>query len=87
MLQLTRPSRLEEQLRQRELLEIELARTKRDADTAAAIGEAEVILADPDLAAPHLARAASLKWLQSTYAGEDALLKAGARRGLVLTSS
>ncbi|OOE86274.1 D-2-hydroxyacid dehydrogenase [Salinivibrio sharmensis] len=38
--------------------------------------EASIWLADPPLAAPHLHHAKALRWLQSTFAGTDALIQA-----------
>ncbi|KKA44910.1 D-2-hydroxyacid dehydrogenase [Salinivibrio sp. KP-1] len=42
--------------------------------------EASIWLADPPLAAPLLPKAKALRWLQSTFAGTDALIKAPFRQ-------
>jgi lactate dehydrogenase-like 2-hydroxyacid dehydrogenase len=44
------------------------------------LAAAEIILADPPTIAPLLELATSLKWMQSTYAGVDALFKLSGRR-------
>ena len=73
VLLVTRISGLEEELRGRELPGIRLTRTKTDGDTREAIAGMEVLVADPVLVAPHLELATSLRWLQSTFAGVDAV--------------
>jgi phosphoglycerate dehydrogenase-like enzyme len=47
--------------------------------------EAEIILGEPPLLAPALADAKSLRWVQSTFAGVDALMRPGLRRDYLLT--
>ena len=64
---------------------IEWIRAKDDAATKAAIGETEIILADPHLIVPHLADAKNLKWLQATFAGVELLMGAGHRSDFQLT--
>ena len=64
---------------------IEWVRTKDDVATREAIGAAEIILADPNLIAPHLAGAPSLKWLQATFAGIEPLMRDGHRSDYQLT--
>ena len=64
---------------------IEWVRTKDDVATRKAIGAAEIILADPDLIAAHLAGASSLIWLQATFAGIEPLLLDGHRSDYQLT--
>ena len=95
----TRISGLEEELRGRSLSAahfrederqaglpgIDLVRTKTDEDTAQAITRAEVVVADPDLVASHVDRAAGLKWLQSTFGGVDVLFRYSSRRDYQLT--
>jgi len=49
------------------------------------IGEAEVIIAEPALIAPHLKEAKALRWVQSTFAGVDCLCSAGMRKDYILT--
>ena len=85
VLLVTRISGLEQELRGRQLPGIELVRTKTAEDTNQAITQAEVVVADPALVAPHLDRAAKLKWLQSTYAGVDSLFQDSSRRDYQLT--
>ncbi|UCH63048.1 MAG: D-2-hydroxyacid dehydrogenase [Fidelibacterota bacterium] len=85
VLLVTRISGLEQDLRSRQLPGIELVRTKIDEDTAQVIDQAEVVVADPALVAPHLHRAANLKWLQSTYAGVNSLFQDSSRRDYQLT--
>ncbi len=85
VLLVTRISGLEQELRGRQLPGLELVRTMTDEDTAQAITDAEVVLADPGLAAHHLDRATELKWLQSTYAGVDSFFQASSRRDYQLT--
>ncbi|WP_394167636.1 D-2-hydroxyacid dehydrogenase [Photobacterium piscicola] len=48
--------------------------------------QATVLLADPPLIAPHLAKYPHLQWLQSTYAGIDALIKPEIRQDYQLTN-
>lgn len=85
VLLVTRISGLEQELRGRQLPGAELVRAKTDEDTSKAITQAEVVVADPALVAPHLDRAAKLKWLQSTYAGVDSLFQDSLRRDYQLT--
>ncbi|MEE9161901.1 MAG: D-2-hydroxyacid dehydrogenase [Candidatus Neomarinimicrobiota bacterium] len=85
ILLVTRVSGLEAELRGRALPGVAWVRTKSDGDTAVAVPEAEVIVADPPLVAGHLERASALKWMQSTYAGVDDLVGAGARQDYLLT--
>jgi phosphoglycerate dehydrogenase-like enzyme len=85
VLLVTRISGLEQELRGRQLPGIELVRTRTDEDTAQAITDAEVVLADPGLVAHHLDRVKELKWLQSTYAGVDSFFQASSRRDYQLT--
>jgi len=46
----------------------------------------EVVLADPGLIAPHFAQLPNVKWVQSTFAGVDAIIKQGLPHGVVLTN-
>ncbi|WP_297476200.1 D-2-hydroxyacid dehydrogenase [uncultured Photobacterium sp.] len=48
--------------------------------------QATVLLADPPLIAPHLAKYPHLQWLQSTYAGIDTLIKPEIRQDYQLTN-
>ncbi|NLS13968.1 D-2-hydroxyacid dehydrogenase [Vibrio sp. SM6] len=48
--------------------------------------EANIILADPPRIAPHLHQFSALAWLQSTYAGVNALLQPNARQDYLLTN-
>ncbi|MEC6900398.1 D-2-hydroxyacid dehydrogenase [Photobacterium piscicola] len=48
--------------------------------------QATVLLADPPLIAPHLAKYPHLQWLQSTYAGIDTLIKPKIRQNYQLTN-
>lgn len=64
---------------------IEIQRAEDPRATEAAIGSAEIILADPELVAPHLEGAAALVWLQSTYAGVEVLFRDSSRRDYRLT--
>ncbi|MCL1038637.1 D-2-hydroxyacid dehydrogenase [Shewanella submarina] len=50
------------------------------------IKEADIWLAEPALAAPLLGHASKLKWLQSTYAGVDALMRPRLRQDYLLTN-
>jgi phosphoglycerate dehydrogenase-like enzyme len=81
----TRYPELLPELERRDLPGIRLERTKDDATTGRAIAQAEIILADPPLIAPHLDRASDLKWLQSTGAGVDAIFWMNSRRDYLLT--
>ena len=85
MLLVTRIAGLEEALRGRALPGVTWQRTKTDADTALAIPQAVVIVADPPLVAPHLKQASRLRWLQSTHAGVDSLMEAGSGASYILT--
>ena len=85
VLLVTSMSGLEAQLRKRSPPGVAWLRTKTDPDTAQALAQAEVVVADPPLVAYHLEGAPHLKWLQATYAGVDSLLRAGAPRDFVLT--
>ncbi|NMH65302.1 D-2-hydroxyacid dehydrogenase [Shewanella salipaludis] len=55
-------------------------------DDPLSIQEADIWLAEPALAAPLLAHARDLRWLQSTFAGVDALTKPRQRRDYQLTN-
>lgn len=50
------------------------------------IKEADIWLAEPALAAPLLGHASNLKWLQSTFAGVDALMRPRLRQDYLLTN-
>jgi phosphoglycerate dehydrogenase-like enzyme len=50
------------------------------------MADATIVLADPPLAVAHLDQFERLEWLQSTYAGVDALMAAGCRSDYVLTN-
>lgn len=50
------------------------------------IGQADILLGEPADIAPWLASAKKLKWVQSTYAGIDALLAPDLRRDYCLTN-
>jgi len=76
---------VEEELRRRDLPDVELIRTRDEGATAAAMGTAEVVLADPGLVAPYIDEAPNLKWLQSTFAGVDVLFRETTRRDYLLT--
>ena len=55
-------------------------------DEPESIRNADIWLAEPGLAAPLLAHANSLQWMQSTFAGVDALVKPRQRRDYQLTN-
>jgi len=55
-------------------------------DDPLTIFNADVWLAEPSLAAPILPHAANLKWMQSTFAGVDALVSSRQRRDYELTN-
>lgn len=76
---------IEEELRNRLDSSIQVIRTKSDEETAAAMVGAEVIFGDPGLIGPHLDKATELKWVQSTYAGVDALLSVTSRTDFLLS--
>ena len=63
VLLVTRISGLEDELRKRSLPGVAWWRTKTDPDTAQALAQAEVVVADPPLVARHLEDASHLKWL------------------------
>jgi phosphoglycerate dehydrogenase-like enzyme len=52
---------------------IELVCTTDKFETTSKISQAEVLLAEPNLAAPHLSNFPNLKWMQSTWAGNRPL--------------
>eukprot|EP00026_Physarum_polycephalum_P005054 Phypoly_transcript_05080.p1 GENE.Phypoly_transcript_05080~~Phypoly_transcript_05080.p1 ORF type:complete len:670 (+),score=133.24 Phypoly_transcript_05080:248-2011(+) len=45
------------------------------ADTTSMLEKAEIVVSEPKLIAPHLKNFKSLKWVQSTWAGVDAIFK------------
>ncbi|BCS98606.1 2-hydroxyacid dehydrogenase [Desulfoluna limicola] len=55
------------------------------AKAQAVVAECEVILGQPDMVAPVLSHAKKLSWVQSTFAGVDALCRKGLRRDYLLT--
>ncbi|WP_299805929.1 D-2-hydroxyacid dehydrogenase [uncultured Shewanella sp.] len=55
-------------------------------DDPKGIFNADIWLAEPKLAAPLLPHAANLKWMQSTFAGVDALVKPRQRKDYELTN-
>lgn len=55
------------------------------AKAQAVVAECEVILGQPDMVAQVLSNATSLAWVQSTFAGVDALCRKGLRRDYLLT--
>lgn len=72
-------------LEARALPELEIS-VARDADAARPyLADAEIILGQPYLSAALLDAAPRLAWLQSTYAGVDALCRPGLRSDYVLT--
>jgi phosphoglycerate dehydrogenase-like enzyme len=85
VLLVTRFSELKPELERRTLPGISLERTRDDDATSSVIGQAEIILADPPLIAHLLDQASSLKWLQSTWAGVDAIFQKNSRRDFILT--
>jgi phosphoglycerate dehydrogenase-like enzyme len=85
VLLVTRFQELYPELERRALPGIRVERTRDDATTGRAIAQAEIILADPPLIAPHLDKASHLKWLQSTWAGVDAIFRMNSRRDFLLT--
>jgi phosphoglycerate dehydrogenase-like enzyme len=85
VLLVTRFSELLPELEKHTLPGIHLNRTRDDETTLSAIGRAEIILADPPLIAHFLDQAANLKWLQSTWAGVDAIFRKSSRRDYKLT--
>ncbi|MFC1483837.1 D-2-hydroxyacid dehydrogenase [Candidatus Neomarinimicrobiota bacterium] len=85
VLLVTRFPELHPELERLALPGIHLERTKDDTTTGHAIAQAEIILADPPLIATHLDRASELKWLQSTWAGVDAIFRINSRRDYLLT--
>ena len=85
VLLVTRFSELLPELERKALPGIRLERAKDDTATVNAIGKAEIILADPPLIAHLLDQATNLKWLQSTWAGVDAIFRKSSRRDYVLT--
>jgi phosphoglycerate dehydrogenase-like enzyme len=54
-------------------------------DDPGAVDDAEILLASPTLAGRVVHRLASLDWVQSTWAGVDALLAVGIPSGIVVT--
>ena len=57
--------------------------TPGDADAARAIADADVVLAEPKVVAPLLPFATRLAWLQSTFAGVEAVFTAGTDQTLI----
>ncbi|PKG79906.1 D-2-hydroxyacid dehydrogenase [Shewanella sp. Actino-trap-3] len=55
-------------------------------DTLSNINDADIWLAEPHLAAPLLPHATALKWLQSTFAGVNALMQPSLRHDYLLTN-
>lgn len=55
--------------------EVELIYTSSTKQWASQLQQADIILAEPDLIVPHIARCRNLKWLQSCWAGNKALLQ------------
>ncbi len=55
---------------------LKLALCQATSDWHPALAQAQIILADPDLIAPHLHRCGALRWLQSTWAGNAPLVDA-----------
>lgn len=74
------------QLVRQALPDLSLLATTDGAEAAAAGRECPVVLADPGLLRPILHDLAGLRWVQSTWAGVDALLQPGLRRDYVLTN-
>lgn len=58
-----------------------------DAFNPADLASATVVVADPPLFAPYVDDAASMQWLQSTFAGVDNMFVETTRRDYLLTRS
>ncbi|MEE9465055.1 MAG: D-2-hydroxyacid dehydrogenase [Candidatus Neomarinimicrobiota bacterium] len=76
---------MEEELLSRNLPGVQVTRSKSHERTSELITDAEFILGDPIVVAPHLDRAENLRWFQATYAGVDAIFQHSQRRNYLLT--
>lgn len=73
-------------LRDAHLPHLQILRADNEQQAKPLIGQAHILLAEPTRAKTLLHQASKLTWLQSTYAGVDALLENGARRDYLLTN-
>lgn len=65
---------------------LEIQRADSLAEAEPLIASADMVLGEPARLVPLLTRAKALKWMQSTYAGVEALLSDGLRRDYQLTN-
>lgn len=77
--------RYEKLIRKKQLSDITIHCAGSAEDASSLIGSCNIILGDPPVATDVLAQASSLDWLQSTYAGVDALCGPGRRDDYTLT--
>lgn len=68
------------------LPELEILAPQTDADMRSALARATIMLANPPLAKEYINVAKGVVWVQSTYAGIDALNAEGLRKDYVLTN-
>jgi phosphoglycerate dehydrogenase-like enzyme len=84
---LTRDQRqFHDTLSQMKLPELTLYAPEDEDEIQSVLPTAEIIFANPNLIKHHLNNATSLRWLQSTFAGVDALLSDSLRRDYLLTN-
>lgn len=75
----------EEELRRRELIDLDIATAPDLASASSTLPEVEIILGTPALVAEVVGHAARLKWVQSTYAGVEQLCRPDLPRTYLLT--
>jgi len=74
-------------LRAQKLPDLSISEATLESEARGAIPEADILLANPDLIAPHLSEAVKLKWVQTVTVGVDALLSKKLRRDYILTNA
>jgi phosphoglycerate dehydrogenase-like enzyme len=65
--------------------DLEIHGLPAEGDAKALVGRCNILLGEPNRIAPHIPAAASLQWVQSTFAGVEPLLTPGSRRDYLLT--
>lgn len=76
----------EADIRNLDLPDLEIIAPKNDAEIEESIGRATILLANPFLAASWLDQTTQLQWIQSTFAGVDALNAEQLRKDYLLTN-
>ncbi len=73
-------------LQSKNLPELDISYPKNDMEIEVVITSADILLAEPPLAAKWINHAKKLRWMQSTFTGVDAMMASGLRQNYLLTN-